>query len=100
MCVIEADCDTDDGDKELTDQHAASTVDQKSAASEPLDCVEGDGRRADVDEVEDEGDEERVGNCASRLQEGRGVVEDEVDTSPLLHHLKRSAEDCLPQVGV
>ena len=34
------------------------------------------------------------------MEERCGIVEDEVDTSPLLHHLERGAEDGLAQIGV
>lgn len=69
-----------------------------------LDGPEGDGGGEHIDESEDEGDEERVGDSAGGLEERGGVVKDKVDTGPLLHHLERSAENgatevaaCLPK---
>lgn len=98
--VVEANGNTDNGNQELADQHAESTPDQERATTEPLDSPEGDRGGADVDEGEDQRDQEDVVNGAGRGQEWCGVVEDEVHTSPLLHHLKRGSEDSLAKVGV
>ena len=98
--LVEADGDTDDGNKELADQHAKGTPDEERTTSELLNGVERDGSRADVDKGEDQGDQEGVADGTGRGQEGGGVVEDEVDTSPLLHHLHGGTEDGLAQVGV
>ena len=98
--LVETNGNTDDGDKELADQHAKSAVQQKCATAELLHTVEGERSGADVDQGEDQGDQEGVGDGASRLEERCGVVEDEVDTGPLLHHLERGTEDGLAKVGV
>lgn len=98
--VVESLSDTNDGNQELADQHTESTEEEKCAATELLHSVEGKRGGADVDQGEDEGDQEGVADGASRLQEGSGVVEDEVDTSPLLHHLERGTKDSLAKVGV
>jgi len=98
--LVESDGDTDDGDNELTDQHAESSPDQKWATTELLNGVERDGSRAHVDEGEDQGDQEDVVDGTGGLQERSRVVEDEVDTSPLLHHLERGTKNGLAQVGV
>jgi hypothetical protein len=98
--VVESLGDTNDGGQELANQHAESTVQQKCAATELLHSVEREGSRADVDEGEDQGDQEGVRDGAGRLEERCGVVEDEVDTSPLLHHLKGGTENGLAEVGV
>lgn len=98
--VVEADSHTNDGDEELANQHAKRTPDEERTTTKLLNSVEGDGGRADVDEGEDQGDQEGVVDGASGLQERSGVVEDEVDTSPLLHHLERSTKNGLAQVGV
>jgi hypothetical protein len=100
VSVIEADCDTDDGDEELADQHAQCTPDQEWATTELLNSVEGDRRRAHIDQGEDERDQECVADGTSRLQEGGRVVEDEVDTGPLLHHLERGSENRAAQVAL
>jgi hypothetical protein len=100
VCLVEADGDTDDGNKELADQHAKGTPDKERTTSELLNGVERDGSGADVDEGEDQGDQEGVADGTGRGEEGGGVVEDEVDTSPLLHHLHGGTEDGLAQVGV
>lgn len=98
--VVEADSHTDDGNEELANEHTESTPDEERTATPLLNGVERDGSGADIDEGEDQGDQEGVADGASRRQEGSGVVEDEVDTSPLLHHLERSTEDSLAKVGV
>ena len=98
MGVVEADSDTNDGDEELADQHAQSTIKEDCSATELLDGVEGDRSRADIDQGEDQGNQEGVGDGTSRLEERSRVVEDEVDTSPLLHHLKRCTQDGSSQV--
>jgi hypothetical protein len=98
--VVETLSNTDDGNQELADQHAESTEQKKRAATKLLHSVEGKRSRADVDQGEDQRDQEGVVNGASRLKERCRVVEDEVDTSPLLHHLERGTEDSLAQVGV
>jgi hypothetical protein len=98
--VVESLSNTDDGGQELADQHAKGTVQQKCATTELLHSVERERSGADVDKGEDQGDQEGVGDGASRLEERCGVVEDEVDTSPLLHHLEGGTEDGLAEVRV
>ena len=100
MSLVETNSNTDDGDEELADQHAEGTPDEQWATTNLLDTPEGDWCRAYVDQSEDERDQEGVLDGASRLQEWSRVVEDEVDTSPLLHHLERCTEDGLAQVRV
>lgn len=91
---------TDDGDNELTDDHAQSTPEEQGAATELLDGVEGDGGGQDVDDGSDHAQQEGVLDCAQLSEEGGTEVEDEVDTSPLLHHLKRGTEDGTTEVAV
>lgn len=98
--VVETDGNTNDGDDKLADQHTEGTPDEQRTTTELLNSPEGDGCRADVDEGEDQGDQKGVGDSASRLEERCGVVEDEVDTGPLLHHLERGTENGLAQVAV
>lgn len=98
--VVEADCHTNDGDEELADQHAESTPNEEWTTTELLDRVEGDGCGAHVDQSEDQRDQEGVGDGTGRCEERSRVVEDEVHASPLLHHLQRSTENGLAQVGV
>merc|ERR1712137_617170 len=76
--VVESLSDTDDGNQELADQHTESTEEEECTATELLHSVEGKRGGADVDEGEDERDQEGVGDGASRLQEGSGVVEEAV----------------------
>lgn len=96
--VVESDGDTDDGDEELADKHTSSTDEEDAAAAESLDGPEGERSGEDVDDGEDNRDEEGVLDSTSGLEEGSRVVEDEVDTGPLLHHLKRSTEDSSAEV--
>ena len=100
MRLVETNGNTDDADEELADEHTKGTTDQDGAAAELLNSPKGEGSRADVDQVEDEGDEEGVGDGSSGLEEGSRVVEDKVDTSPLLHHLERGTEDGAAKVGL
>ena len=98
--VVETNGNTDDGNEELADQHTKGTPDEKRTTTDLLHGDKGDWSRADVDEGEDEGDQESVLDGASRLQERSGIVEDEVDTGPLLHHLEGGTENGLAEVGV
>ena len=82
-----AGCDTNDSDDELHDDHSRASDDEDLAATEAFDCPKGDRRRTDVDKCRDEGDEEGVLNCAKGGEEDRSEVEDEVNSSQLLHHL-------------
>ena len=90
---------TDNSDDEFANQHSQSTPNEDCTTAVLLNDVEGDGSRADVDEGGDETDEEGVVDRAKFLEESGTEVEDEVDTSPLLHHLKGCTEDCSAQVG-
>lgn len=100
MGLVETNRHTDDTDEELANEHTKGTPDQKWATTKLLNGVEGERGRTDVDTIEDQGDQEGVGDGTGRLQEWGRVVEDEVDTGPLLHHLKRRAEDGSAQVGL
>ena len=100
MSLVETDRDTDDADEEFADKHAQSTPDEKWTTAKFLHGVEGERSRTDVDAVEDQGDQERVGDGTSGLQEWSRIVEDEVDTGPLLHHLERSTQNCAAKIGL
>lgn len=101
----------------MADNHAESTPEKQSTATELLHGIEGDGGGEDVDNSGDHADEEGVIDGAElqslalvktkrkaertyRLEEGGSEVEDEVNTSPLLHHLKRSTENSTTEVAV
>jgi hypothetical protein len=98
--LVEADGDTNNGDDELADEHTEGTEDEERTTTVSLNSVEGDRGGEDVDEGEDERHQEGVADSTGGLQEGSGKVEDEVDTSPLLHHLKRGTKDGTAQVGL
>jgi hypothetical protein len=98
--VVESNSHTNDGDEELADQHAEGTPEEKRTTADLLHGVEGDGCRADVNESEDERDDEGVADSTGRLEERCGEIENEVDSSPLLHHLERGSENGLAEVGV
>merc|ERR1719487_133908 len=91
---------TNDGHEELADHHAESAPDEQRPTTKLLDGVERDRSRAHIDDGEDHGRQEGVRDGTRRLEEGSRVVEDEVDTRPLLHHLKRRAEDGAAKVAV
>jgi hypothetical protein len=90
---------TNDTNNELADQHAESSPDEDGTTSVTLNDVERDRSRADIDQSGDETDEEGVRNRAQSLEESGTKVENEVDTSPLLHHLEGGSEDGSAQVG-
>lgn len=99
MLAFATSSNTDDTDNELADQHAQGAPDQNRTSTEALNDPEGNRSRADIHECSDQRDEERVADCAKLLEEGGTEVEDEVDTSPLLHHLKGCAENGTSQIG-
>jgi len=99
LVAIGSGSDTNDTCDELADQHTKSTVDHDWSTTELLNGPEGDWSRADVDEGGDQTDEEGVGDGAELLEEGGTEVEDEVDTSPLLHHLERCTQDGSAEIG-
>ena len=65
--VVEANSDTNDGHEELADEHSQCAPDKKRSATNLLDSVERDRGGADVNEGEDEGDQEGVGDGSGRL---------------------------------
>ena len=73
-------CSTDDGDDKFTDKHADGAPDEKGSAAEALNGPEGDGSGADVDDGGDDTNDEGALWNMGLLEEGRAVVEDEVDT--------------------
>lgn len=91
--------DTDDTDDELGDDHSGATEDENTATTEALNDPEGERGGKHVDEGGDQGDEEGVVDRAKGGEEDGSEVEDEVDTSELLHHLEDYAEDCAANVG-
>ena len=117
MLVFSASSHTNYGNNELANQHSESTINEECATTKFLNGVERDGGATDVDERGDHVDQERVANGLQLLEEGGSelprhqrkspsglatcltYIEDEVNTSPLLHHLKRGAKDGAAQVG-
>ena len=98
--LVETNGDTDDTNDEFADGHTDGTINKHGTTTETLNEPERDRSRADVDEGEDKRHQEDVANGTSRLKERSRVVEDEVDTSPLLHHLNGGTENDLTDVGV
>jgi len=92
--------DSDNGDQELADNHAQSTPQKQGTTTNLLNGVEGDRGRADIDNGGDHGDEEGVLDRAKLGEEGSTEVEDEVDTSPLLHHLERGTKNSTTDIAV
>ena len=89
----------DDGDDELADHHPCGAADEERPTAEALDCPEGDGRGAHVDEGGNKGDKKGILNGAELLEKGGAEVENKVDAGPLLHHLQRGAENGATQVA-
>jgi hypothetical protein len=83
----------------LADNHTRSTPDHDCASAKSFNDVEGNWCGADVDQGSDEVDQERILDRSKLLEEGGSKVEDEIDTSPLLHHLERSTQDGTTQVA-
>lgn len=79
--VVEVDCDIDDGDEELIDEYVKSVLEEDGVVIEMFNGLEGDGGWVYVDDGEDYGDDEWVGNGIGGFEEGGWVVEDEVDIS-------------------
>lgn len=94
-----ASSDTDDADNVLEGDHESGTADEQLTASNLLDRPERDRGRQDVDEGGDERDQERVLDRAELLEEDGAEVEDEVDTSELLHHLHEDTHGSAAGVG-
>ena len=83
----------------MADNHTGSAPDEEGAAAETLNGPEGDGGGADVDDGEDHGDQKWVIDCVEGLEENGGVVEDEVNTSPLLHHSRERVSNLKENLG-
>lgn len=81
--LVETNGDTDGGNDELADKHTEGTNDENSTTTEALDSPERQRGRQNVNQSENHGDKERVVDGASGLEEGGGIVEDEVDTGPV-----------------
>jgi hypothetical protein len=90
---------TNDGDDELHDDHTGSAVDQDSATADLLNHDERGRGGKDVDEGGDHADQEGVVDRAKLLEEDGSEVEDEVDTSKLLHHLNGDTDETAAGVG-
>lgn len=99
MLRLTTSSDTNDTDDELADEHAKSTVDQDWATAILLNDVEGERGRANVDDGGNDLGQEGIVDGAELLEESGTEVEDEVDTSPLLHHLERSTQDGSAEIG-
>jgi len=91
--------DTDDTNDELADHHTRGTPDHDCTTTPFLNDIEGDRSGADVDKGRDQTDEEGVRDCAELLEKGGAKVEDKVNASPLLHHLKGNAKEGSAEVG-
>ena len=108
--------DTNSRDNKLGDDHTHTTEQEQLTTAELLDHDEGERSRQDVNESSDQRNKERVFDRTELLEKRWTKVEDEVDTSALLHHLetgsqessadravtpaKRSPEDCEPGADI
>ena len=88
--ILGRDRDGNDGDQELANTHADGTDQEQPPTTEPLDTPHARGSHEDVDNVDDGGYQERVGNPGV-LEERSAVVDDEVDTGELLPGLEDNA---------
>lgn len=79
-------------DDELTDGHVEGTTDQHPSSTNSLHEEEGWDGHDDIDDVGGNGEEVGVAGSGGG-KESSTVVEDEVDTSELLHSLETSTSD-------
>lgn len=78
-------CGTTGGNNILRNTHADGSSQKNRAASEAVDCVETREGHDDVDRVDDDLQDERVGKAFDVVREERGsVVDNEIDTDQLL----------------
>lgn len=82
--------DADNGDNELTDQHAESAPDQKWSPTKLFNGPKGDGSRADVDQGGNQPNQEGVVNGPKIREKAGAEIEDEVDTRPSKVRLVRT----------
>ena len=90
-----SDCPND----ELHYDHASRSKDEQRTSSNLLNHYERGRCGQHVDEGRDERDEEGIGNRAKLLEKDRAEVEDEVNTSQLLHSLHKDAKCSTAGVG-
>lgn len=83
----------------MGDDHTKSTPNHDSSATVLFNDPERDRSGENVDECGDQTDQEGVVDRAELSEECSSKVEDEVDTSPLLHHLHAGSENRTPEVG-
>ena len=83
---------TDDGDDVLEDSHGNGAVDEEGTTTKLLNGVEGDRGGANIDNGGDHRDQKWIAQ-SNLLEEGGVVVEDEIDTSPLLEHLQHCSDE-------
>lgn len=81
------DGNTDDGDDVLAEEHTSGTDEEERTTTSTVNEPDTRNGHADVDDVGGNGDQERIRNTRA-LEEGRAVVEDEVDTGELLPSLE------------
>lgn len=84
---------------ELHNDHASGTVNQERTTSDLLDHDERGRGGQHVDNGSDHGDQEGVIDGTELLEEDGTEVEDEVDTSKLLHHLHDYTKKSTAKVG-
>ena len=95
-----ASCNTDYANNELSNDDAQSTPNENTAAAKRFDHVEAKRDGADVDEGGDQGDQEGVADCAQAGGKDSAKVEDEVDSSQLLHHLHQDTNSGTTAIAV
>ena len=90
--VLSRDCDTNDGGQELANAHADGTDQEGLPSTELLDIPHARESHEDVDDIDGDSDQERVGNA--RVLEKRGTgVDDEVETGELLPGLEGNTSE-------
>lgn len=74
--------------KYLAGQHSECAVNEKRATAKAFNGPERDRCRAHIDESRDQRNQEGVLDRAELSKEDSAEIEDEIHSSPLLHHLK------------
>jgi len=89
---------TDNSDDKFADNHEGGSTNQESSATKSFNSPEGDRSGDDVDNIGNNLNCERVLDTRL-LEESGSVVEDKVDTGPLLHHLEEETEQDTTEVA-
>jgi len=92
IALVLANCDADDADNILRNHHPSAAKNEQISATNSFNEPKRNGSRAHVDQRGDQTDKEGVADRVQTLEKYYSVIEDEVDSSKLLHHLQTHAQ--------